>query len=737
MGDIDINFQWRDVIVEELSGAPQRIHELHPSYLPLQYPLLFPRGEDGYGDDIDHFLMILVVIEQINKFAGYPDLFITFKCNPSWPEITRFCTRETLTASNRADILSRILRLKLKALMNVIKQKKLFGNVRAEVYTIEFQKRVLPHAHILIWLAERDKIKEPEDVDKIISAEIPNPDSDPQMYELVQKFMMHSPCGPLNPKAQCMVDKRCNKFFPKKYNPHTIVDHERLPTYRRRDDGRSVDIKGIPLDNRFPPVERLSFHLLDQQCVIYSNTDDVAEIIAKPRVSRLTHAAPPSGEFYYLGILLTKVKGPSSYEAIRTVHGVVHPTYHAACIALGLLDDDCEFVAALKEASMWAVGQSLRAMFMSMLLCCCLTGTRLCGRRLLKFYREDLLHIPHRDPVSSTILISASDKEQAALIEIRTLLQKNGKSISDFPSLPMPSSSTHVNVDNHLIRQELNYNKVQLQKQSEQIVKSLNVDQQVIYNTMIGEIVLFVVSSGIAATLLQSGRTAHSRFAIPIAVNEDSMCNIKQNSLLADLIKVTKLIIWDEAPMVQRFCIEAFDRTLKDIMHCNKPFGGKAVLMGCDFRQLLPVIPNASRATIVNACITSSSLWDSCSIFNLTKNMWLSCSSNQEYEELQAFSKWLLNIGDGNLGLPHDGIAQVEISDKFLIRHLHNPMQAIVSATYPGLLENLTNSDYFNSRAILCPTIESVNQINEYMCSLLPGQLMEYYSCDTICKSSQ
>ncbi|KAI9121211.1 hypothetical protein K1719_008244 [Acacia pycnantha] len=645
----------------------------------------------------------------ICRFAGYPDLFITFTCNPSWPEIERFCTRESLTASNRADILSRIFRLKLKALMNVIKQKKLFGNVRAEVYTIEFQKRGLPHAHILIWLAERDKIKEPEDVDKIISAEIPNPDSDPQMYELVQKFMMHSPCGPLNPNAQCMVDKRCNKFFPKKYNQQTTVDHEGFPTYRRRDDGSSVLIKGIPLDNRFvvlynhtllsmfhahiniekcnqsiaikylfkyiskgndrvvasiyetdqngnphkaqdeieqyynfryisaceaawrifgfdiqhrfPPVERLSFHLPDQQCVIYSNTDDVAEIIDKPRVSesmflawmkqnkdddlaktlyyyefpqyyvyhrtqrtwklrkrgfaigRLTHAAPSSGEFFYLRILLTKVKGPSSYEAIRTVHGVVHPTYRAACIALGLLDDDYEFVAALKEASMWAVGRSLRAMFVRMLLCCCLTRPELVWKETSKILSEDLFHIPQRDPMSSTILISAADKEQAALIEIETLLQRNGKSISDFPSLPMPSSSSQVNVDNPLIRQELNYDKLELQKQSDQIVNSLNVDQQVIYNTVMstinsgdggfffvygyggtgktflwnaftslirskGDIVLTVASSGIAATLLQSGRTAHSRFVIPIAVNEDSVCNINQNSFLADLIKV-------------------------------------------------------------------------------------------------------------------------------------------------------------------------------------------------------
>ncbi|KAI9117841.1 hypothetical protein K1719_011256 [Acacia pycnantha] len=357
------------------------------------------------------------------RFAGYPDLFITFTCNPSWPEISR-----------------------------------LFGNVRPEVYTIEFQKRGLPHAYILISL----------------------------------KFMIHSPCGALNPKAQCMVDMKCNKLFPKKYNPHTSVDHEGFPTYRRREDGRSIHVKGIALDNRFvvpynhtllsmfharinvekynqstaikylfkyiskendrivasiyetaqvgnpyraldeieqyynfryrsacevawrifgfdiqhrfPPVERLSFHLPNQQCIIYSNTDDVVEILAKPRVSesmfiawmkqnkdnelaktlyyyefpqyyvyhhskrmwqirkigfaigRLTHIAPSSGEFYHLRILLTKVKGPSSYDAVRTIDGFVYPMYRGACIALGLLDDDCEFVVALKEASTWASG---------------------------------------------------------------------------------------------------------------------------------------------------------------------------------------------------------------------------------------------------------------------------------------------------------------------------------------------------------------------------------------------
>ena len=79
------------------------------------------------------------------------------------------------------------------------------------------------------------------------------------------------------------------------------------------------------------------------------------------------------------------------------------------------------------------------------------------------------------------------------------------------------------------------------------------------------QIVLNVASSGIAALLLDGGRTAHSRFAIPINVVENSMCSISADSDLADLIRETKLIIWDEAPMVNRLCFEAFDRTLRDI----------------------------------------------------------------------------------------------------------------------------------------------------------------------------
>ncbi|KAK6158487.1 hypothetical protein DH2020_005801 [Rehmannia glutinosa] len=96
-----------------------------------------------------------------------------------------------------------------------------------------------------------------------------------------------------------------------------------------------------------------------------------------------------------------------------------------------------------------------------------------------------------------------------------------------------------------------------------------------------GHIVLNVASSGIAALLLPGGRTAHSRFLIPINPNESSTCEIKMGSPLAELIVRCKLIIWDEAPMMNKYCFQAVEKSIRDIMIAtftdtpDVPFGGK------------------------------------------------------------------------------------------------------------------------------------------------------------------
>ncbi|XP_057768770.1 ATP-dependent DNA helicase RRM3-like [Salvia miltiorrhiza] len=201
-----------------------------------------------------------------------------------------------------------------------------------------------------------------------------------------------------------------------------------------------------------------------------------------------------------------------------------------------------------------------------------------------------------------------------------------------------------------------------------------------------GDIVLPVASSGIASLLLPKGRTAHSRFGIPLDCDENSTCNkIRPDTDLTGLLKKTKLIIWDEAPMTHRYCFEALDRSLRDVMRSHiescstKPFGGLVVVLGGDFRQVLPVVPNGSRHDIVHASICSSQLWNSCVVLKLTNNMRLQRgTSASTSEDTKEFAKWILDVGDGSAGtILGDGEADVRISDDILIQNVENPIASI------------------------------------------------------------
>jgi len=81
---------------------------------------------------------------------------------------------------------------------------------------------------------------------------------------------------------------------------------------------------------------------------------------------------------------------------------------------------------------------------------------------------------------------------------------------------------------------------------------------------------------------------------LPINIAENTTCNITKESSTAKLLKEAKLIIWDEAAMAKaakRQGIEAVDRMFQDIMNCPLPFGGKVIVLGGDFRQVLPIAP--------------------------------------------------------------------------------------------------------------------------------------------------
>ena len=167
---------------------------------------------------------------------GKPDLFITFTCNPKWPKVKN----ELLInqkSSDRLDLCARVFNLKLKTLLDDIVKKSILGKVVAYVYSIEFQKRGLPHCHMLFILDESDKPRTVDDIDRIVSAEIPDPVTHPLAHETVTTSMIHGPCGMLNPEAVCMKNGKCSKNYPFNFSDSTTSGDEdgtsRL-TYRRR-----------------------------------------------------------------------------------------------------------------------------------------------------------------------------------------------------------------------------------------------------------------------------------------------------------------------------------------------------------------------------------------------------------------------------------------------------------------------------------------------------------------------
>ncbi|CAN1760574.1 hypothetical protein LINPERHAP1_LOCUS7585 [Linum perenne] len=119
------------------------------------------------------------------------------------------------------------------------------------MHTVEFKKHDLPHLHIVLWLAELDKITIDASVDNIISAELPDPTLDPIGYEVLTEFMVHGPCGEARPSSPCMKDERCSKYFPIPYVAETTFDKNGYVTYRRRATNISVVKLGVELDNAF------------------------------------------------------------------------------------------------------------------------------------------------------------------------------------------------------------------------------------------------------------------------------------------------------------------------------------------------------------------------------------------------------------------------------------------------------------------------------------------------------
>jgi ATP-dependent DNA helicase PIF1 len=275
-----------------------------------------------------------------------------------------------------------------------------------------------------------------------------------------------------------------------------------------------------------------------------------------------------------------------------------------------------------------------------------------------------------------------------------------------------------------------------------------------------GRVVITVASSGIATLLLDGGRTAHSRFKIPVqGLNSTSTCYISRDSELATLLQTATLIVWDEAVMMHRHVFEAVNRSLQDIMVAINPafkflpFSGLVVVFGDDFQQILPVVPRGTRGDVVAAALNRSSIWQHVRVFKLHTNMRVQrllaqggAHAQADAKRQQTFADYLQRVGEGAENVyPSVG------EDSILIPHdmcCNGPTMAdLIKEMYGALsiVEYDARSAYIIERAILTPLNENVDSLNKLINDKYaftkqdgsPAQHRVYYSADSVMHGEQ
>ncbi|XP_066933783.1 uncharacterized protein [Clytia hemisphaerica] len=648
----------RNIVVYPRNHHLQSIPSTSSVVDPYIYPLLFPRGDLGWDmnmphvaeratrtrnhvTQLEHYVYRLAIrrgfsalhlsgspraMHQLYLDAmavvskhGKPDAFLTFTCNPRWREVTENLLPNQ-KAHDRPDLLTRVFRMKLFAMKKEIMQDGILGMVVARVDVIEFQKRGLPHAHILIHFAAEFKLRNADDIDRLICAQLPDPETEPELYEIIKSNMIHGPCGALNDRSPCMIDGSCSKGFPKSFNDETVMNVDGYPSYHRPDNGRTVRVRNLDLDNRWVVpycpylCKKYNAHINLEACVsikavkylykyIYKGHDtahiEIAERIDHDEIRTFLDARegeeenaadragnnetmltawfllnqndPTARQILYPDIpydyvFIKSRNGATSFEYLRTFDGEIYPTFREACLARGLLADDNLWVETLNEVVHVATPVKIRRTFCTILI----HGEPNNPAELWESFKEHMIQdfLRHHSELQA---------EQMTLSNIANMLHQFGKSLQDF-NLPdfdieivqeQPNAAAN-RVEADRVRPSLNEAQTTI---ADAVINALSnndfnsaklffIDgpggcgKTYTYNYIIKEARAqsFTVSTsswtGIAATLLDGGKTCHSLFKLPVPVNDGSTCSVKPNSTHAEFLRNQDIFIFDEASMI-------------------------------------------------------------------------------------------------------------------------------------------------------------------------------------------
>jgi hypothetical protein len=526
---------------------------------------------------------------------------------------------------------------------------------------------------------------------------------------------------------------------------------------------------GLPLHKEFPPVTRLQLHLPNEHSIVFDPTaddDDLTSSIvtststllewfalnvrdsharsllyqhipeqyswhtANKQWSRRTCGSPGIGrmlavscknlELFSLRRLLGVVKGATGWLDLYTVDGFTYPTFHDACGARGMLQDDADVICALNLIFATCCHlPTMRREFAMVLL----NRTVQNAVGLFEMFASNLCDDGDVSPINCT----------AALHEIEMIMMQHGRSLTDTDfgftlrdrdilenraALSLLRRHSFA-VDYCVERRDEIVNQFTSEQQHAMSVITASISNPTGSNVYCvlaaagcgksffvngltwhlraeNKIVLNVAASALAATLLLSGATAHSTFKIPIPTTDTSYCGLKTAD--RELIRRCSLICYDEMSMVSPEIANMLDRSLRDIMGIDSPFGGKCVVFLGDFKQLLPVTPGRQRtATIQNA-----TWWHQCQVLRFTVNF--------RAIKNPSFSKFLEDVGCGR-------IPTVIVPEASRVPD----MSSLIHRVYGDDL--LASSAGLNM--ILAPDLDSCDRINKLCLAAVPGEALD------------
>ncbi|CAH2016680.1 unnamed protein product [Acanthoscelides obtectus] len=618
---------------------------------------------------------------------GKPDIFLTFTCNPVWPEI-RNNLDTNQHSSNRPDFVSRVFKSKLKELIEDIDKRHVMGICVAYVYVIEFQKRGLPHAHMLIWLEGSDKILDSAAIDRLISAEFPDPITHPNLHELVKVHMLHGPCT----AARCLDDEgHCSKQFPKSLREDTLYNSSGYPLYKRRPIEVPIHIGRRTVDNGW--VVPYNAYLLEK----YEAHINVEACSSIKSVKYLF-------KYIYKGFDRAQIVVRTVEEQDGQTTTIQEPIYNEIQTFM-----DVRYVSA--PEAMW---------------------------RIYTFEMHDMSHAIIK------LTVHLPNMQQV-------YFNTNSKSNRDF-QLPLPTEPVeHLIEDEYNYdqadEQQIANRNIPLLNQEQRLIfndilLALNENERVphrlffingiggagktfLLNTLLAYLLgnnhryIAMCYTGIAASLLKNGQTIHSSFMLPVPFLENSTSKIRNQSTIADNIRYSKIIVIDEISMVHKSIFNEIDRKTREIMNNDIPFGGKIIIILGDFRQCAPIVPLAGKNETISASVKCSQLWQYFVQYDLVTNVRALPQENE-------FKDWLMTIGNNSE----------------ILRRLENSRDTIVKIPNRIIVEDVTESIYGSNltehdftllqKAILSPLNIHVKDINSVVLEKLPGRSRQYLSVDSI-----